>query len=95
MNKKAQSRLSNQLIHLKQKQFTGQVNIKADNNTWQIYLCLGRLVWADSGIHPNRSWKRLIDKYCPQVDWHNFKLENTERLECGDYSILTSAAWRK
>jgi two-component system, chemotaxis family, response regulator PixG len=91
MNKKAQSRLSNQLIYLKQKQFTGQVSIQADNSTvWKIYLCLGRLVWADSGIHSNRSWKRLIDKYCPLVDWHNFQLENYRRVEYGYYSVLTN-----
>ncbi len=91
MNKKGQSRLSNQLIDLKQKQFTGQVNIKDYTDTvWKIYLCLGRLVWADSGIHSNRSWKRLIDKYCPQIDWHNFQLDNSNQVECGYYSVLTT-----
>jgi chemotaxis family two-component system response regulator PixG len=96
MNHSTQSNLSNQLIYLKRKQFTGQVNIQtAARVNWRIYLCLGRLVWADGGIHSYRSWKRLFDKYCPQVDWYNFKIEDANQLECGDYYILNILLQRK
>ncbi len=67
MNAKILSKISDQLIYFKQKQFTGQINVQGSSSTtWRIYLCLGRLVWADRGVHPYRSWKRLIDKYCPR-----------------------------
>ena len=69
--------LFNQLISLKQKQFTGKVNLKSPQNiNWTFYLYLGRLVWVDGGIHPNRSWKRLLDKCCLN--------SNINKIEIGD-----------
>ena len=69
--------LFNQLISLKQKQFTGKVNLQSPQNiNWTFYLYLGRLVWVDGGIHPNRSWKRLLDKYCLNP--------NIKKIEIGD-----------
>lgn len=89
MNAQPQTELSNHLIHLKQKQFTGKIKITAGTDTmWRIYLCLGRLVWTDGGIHSNRSWKRSIDKYCPQIDWDNFKLKSIDYSDCGDYYYI-------
>ena len=89
MNTKSLNKLSNRLLHFKQKQFTGQIKIKGnDNTTWRIYLCLGRLVWADGGVHPYRSWKRLINKYCPQVDWNSCKFDFSKKSDSGDYHIL-------
>lgn len=91
MNTISPNQLSKQLIHLKQKQFTGQIEIKGSGQTtWRIYLCLGRLVWADGGVHPYRSWKRLIDKYCPKIDWNNCNISFTPRDNKGDYHVLKS-----
>ena len=96
MVNKFNSRLANQLVFIKQKQFTGKVKITSATGTeWLIYLCLGRLVWTDGGIHPNRSWKRLVDKYCPQVDWNNFQFRKDKNFECGDYYLLTVLLQRK
>ncbi len=96
MVNKFNSRLANQLVFIKQKQFTGKVKIvSARGIEWLIYLCLGRLVWADGGIHPNRSWKRLVDKYCTQVDWNNFQFRKDKNFECGDYYLLTVLLQRK
>lgn len=96
MNDKSLNKLSTQLIQLKQKQFTGQIKIQGSGKTmWRIYLCLGRLVWADGGVHPYRSWKRLIDKYCPQVDWYNLEIDFTSQSDCGDYCVLTVLLERK
>lgn len=89
MNTPSPNKLSNQLIYFKQKQFTGQINIQGNSSTtWRIYLCLGRLVWADGGIHPYRSWKRLIDKYCPKVDWYNCDIDFSTKVDCGDYHVI-------
>ena len=96
MVNKFNSRLANQLVFIKQKQFTGKIKItSATGVEWLIYLCLGRLVWTDGGIHPNRSWKRLVDKYCPQVDWNNFQFRKDKNFECGDYYLLTVLLQRK
>ncbi|MCC0179332.1 response regulator, partial [Waterburya agarophytonicola K14] len=89
MNDNTQNKLLSNLIYFKHKQFTGQINIQGSSQTvWRIYLCLGRLVWADGGIHPHRSWKRLIDKYCPQVDWYALDINFVRQSDCGDYNVL-------
>ena len=89
MNAKISYKLSDQLIYLKQKQFTGQINVQGSSKTtWRIYLCLGRLVWADGGVHPYRSWKRLIDQYCPKVDWYHCDIDFSGKADCGDYCVI-------
>jgi len=96
MNNKSPNQLSNNLIFFKKKQFTGQINIQGSAKIiWRIYLCLGRLVWADGGVHPHRSWKRLIDKYCPRTDWYSINLDFARQSDCGDYHVLTSLLERK
>lgn len=96
MSNKYNSRLSNQLIFLKQKQFTGKVSVKDSSETeWILYLCLGRLVWAEGGIHPHRSWKRLLDQYCPQVNENNLLEDKSQEFECGDYYVLTVLLQKK
>ncbi len=93
---KFNSRLANQLIFIKQKQFTGKIKISCPTGVkWILYLCLGRLVWGEGGIHPNRSWKRLLDKYCPQINWNNFNLRHDKDFECGNYYLLTVLLQRK
>ncbi len=96
MAHKFNSRLANQLVFIKQKQFTGKIKVASSNGVeWLLYLCLGRLVWTDGGIHPHRSWKRILDKYCPKVDWNNFQLRHDKKFECGDYYVLTVLLQRK
>lgn len=96
MNNQDQQKLSSELINFKQKQFTGQINIQANTNTtWRIYLCLGRLVWADGGVHSHRSWKRLINKYCPQINWHDFRVETINKCDGGDHYVLIAVLEKK
>ena len=96
MSRKYSSQLLNQLIFFKQKQFTGKVNVKDFVGTkWSLYLCLGRLVWAEGGIHPYRAWRRLLDRYCSQVNETNFKLDGDQKYECGDYYVLTILLQKK
>ncbi len=82
--------ISDHLIYFKQKQFTGQIDIKGSGTTvWKIYLCLGRLAWTSGGVHPYRSWKRSIDRFCPKIDWHTCDIDFASRGEFGDYHVLT------
>ena len=90
------NKLYNRLIYFKRRQFTGQISIKGSGKTiWKIYLCLGRLVWADGGVHPYRSWKRLIDKYCPNVDWYRTDIDFSGKFDGGDYHALKVLLERK
>ncbi|MEM7594758.1 MAG: response regulator [Cyanobacteria bacterium P01_A01_bin.83] len=83
------NKLSSQLIYFKQKQFTGQISIKGSSQTtWKVYLCLGRLIWASGGVHPYRSWKRLIDIYCPKIEWYNCGIDFSSKADGGDYHVL-------
>ena len=96
MSTNSPDKLSTRLLLYKQKQFTGQIEIKGSSGTvWRIYLCLGRLVWADGGVHPHRSWKRLIDKYCPKLDWYNCNIDFSRRDDSGDYHVLKVLLERK
>ena len=89
MSTNSPDKLSNRLIRFKKKQFTGQIEIKGSGRTvWRIYLCLGRLVWADGGVHPYRSWKRLIDKYCSKLDWYSCNIDFSSKGDSGDYHVL-------
>lgn len=96
MSTNSPDKLSTRLILYKQKQFTGQIEIKGSSKTvWRIYLCLGRLVWADGGAHPYRSWKRLIDKYCSKLDWHTCNIDFSRKCDSGDYHVLKVLLERK
>ncbi|MDJ0715172.1 MAG: response regulator [Prochloraceae cyanobacterium] len=83
-------KLDSQLNYLKQEQFTGLIDIKSNTEVqWKIYLCLGRIVWADGGPHAYRSWIRLLKKHCPKIDLSNKFINNSKKCECWKYRILT------
>ena len=89
MSNNSHTKLLDNLIYFKQKQFTGQIDIRGSSATvWQIYLCLGRLVWTSGGVHPYRCWKRLIARFCPQIDWHTCDIDFSSQGESGDYHVL-------
>ncbi len=77
------------LKSFEKKQFTGWLDAEASNGqTWRIYFCLSRLVWADGGLHPHRSWWRHITQYCPQIDYNKEKIKDLDSFECWNYHIL-------
>lgn len=60
--------LSNTFESHKQSQFTGVVRIGAGGTThWSLNFHLGRMVWAQTLIHPVRRWHRQLVKHCPQI----------------------------
>ncbi|MEB3294819.1 MAG: response regulator [Synechococcales bacterium] len=69
------SRLLLTLMTLQQQRATGELLIFLDrqqSSHWQIYLYLGRLVYATGGTHPVRRWYRAVKQHCPQLlqeDW--------------------------
>jgi two-component system, chemotaxis family, response regulator PixG len=83
------AKLPQQLKYLQQEQFTGRLQIKSSEELqWQVYFCLGRLVWADGGEHSNRSWKRHLAKYCPQLNRSPLLSKYSAQWECPKYQFL-------
>ncbi|MEM7593881.1 MAG: response regulator [Cyanobacteria bacterium P01_A01_bin.83] len=61
---------------LKESRFSGQLVISdTKEQTWILYLYLGRIVYASGGVHPVRRWRRHVIAYCPA------RLANAEELK--------------
>jgi two-component system, chemotaxis family, response regulator PixG len=85
-----------QLISLQQERFTGKIDLRSPNSLhWKLYFFLGRLVWAEGGCHPHRSWERHITKYCPQINLKTICLRDLDRFECQNYQMLTNWLHKK
>ena len=81
--------LISQLRSLQLKRFTGQLDIKPlTGKPWKIYFFFGRIIWADGGCHPYRSWKRLLIQYCRQVTFEEAIVCGAEKFECWNYRLL-------
>lgn len=82
-----------------QKQFTGIVDIKSNNSKpiiqWRIYLCLGKLIWADGGIHSLRYLQRQVKKYCPQVDLTQINFSLDDAFKCQEYCFFSNLVQQK
>ena len=88
---KVENQITQKLLSARQKKFTGKLAISSLNNTriWHLYFCLGRLIWADGGCHPRRSWQR----YFLNCDFRIHETLNSERtknaeIECCNYYLL-------
>lgn len=67
---------------LKESRFSGQLVISdTQDQTWVLYLYLGRIVYASGGVHPVRRWRRHVVAYCPA------RLANVEELQLALASI--------
>ncbi len=77
-----------QLATQSQMQFTGQLEIQnSQGQKWHLYFGLGRLVWANGGVHPRRRWRRQA-RYCPEIN-ANLIVRDADEYECWDYHLLT------
>jgi len=83
----AMDKLSDQLTNLSQRQFTGKLDVQGVT-TWNLYFCLGRLVWASGGCHPNRRWYRHSSQYFPQVTPDDIRLREGDISQCWEYQVL-------
>jgi two-component system, chemotaxis family, response regulator PixG len=55
------------LTELKQARFSGRVLLKSSfGQVWTVYLYLGRILYANGGLHPIRKWQRNLAAYCFQ-----------------------------
>ncbi len=78
-----------QLITQSESKFTGRMEIVTSKGVkWDIYLGLGRVVWATGGSHPHRRWQRLLVKYCSQPQSQP-TIRGQDQFEAWDYHILS------
>ncbi|MGK7935929.1 MAG: response regulator [Xenococcaceae cyanobacterium] len=83
------------LLHeVSQKQFTGIINVKLQDSKqvteWKIYLCLGKLIWADGGVHPFKALRRHLKNYCPQVDRTKINFSLDDKFKCQEYCFFSN-----
>ena len=73
-----------------QLKYTGKLEIKSQNKQkWSFYYRFGRIIWATGGTHPHRRWRRLMTKYCPQINLDKIKLTAEQvAFEYWDYKLL-------
>ena len=82
--------LERQITNLEARLFTGELSLIFDNNLeFQLYLCLGRAIWVDGGNHPYRCWRRLVAKYCSEIEFDPKDIDAAERFKCWNYQLLT------
>ncbi|MGF1487056.1 MAG: response regulator [Prochloraceae cyanobacterium] len=83
--------LREQLLSSQESRLTGKLQIKqSDRKDWQIYFCLGRIIWADGGEHPHRFWFNHLNKYCHRAKFKSEKIAEVQKFQCWNYRLLTT-----
>ena len=79
------------LNNFKKQSFTGIAHIKPKTNNpvyWKIYFQDGKIIWANGGIHSERSWQRHLNKYCPKIDSKQINSYINKKYRCSEYQLL-------
>lgn len=85
-----------QLTSYSGQKFTGKLELQlTPREKWDLYLNLGRLIWATGGLHPVRRWRRQLWRCCRDISPNQINLRNTDALESWDYQILVIVVQRK
>ncbi|NEO26761.1 MAG: response regulator [Kamptonema sp. SIO4C4] len=81
--------LKEHLLSYSQNKFTGKLSLQlVTGEQWELYLSLGRLVWATGGFHPVRRWLRQLWRCCPEIALSQLHLRRSDHGECWDYQVL-------
>jgi chemotaxis family two-component system response regulator PixG len=87
--------LNQQLEKYAQQGFTGRLDIAAVDRSWNLFFCLGRLVWATDSCYSNRRFRRVWQQTCPQV-LPNLSGENIRSKQqtaiCANYELFRTIA---
>lgn len=67
----------------------------ADNCNWSFYFKKGNIVWASSNNHRFRRVYRLINKFCPELDFYKTKLREQEISELWEFLFINVLYKRK
>jgi two-component system, chemotaxis family, response regulator PixG len=81
--------LIQQLTAQSQGKFTGRLEIKeAGGRQWELYFCVGRLVWATNNFHPIRQLKRYLARHCPKIKFETLVLPDSDKFSSWTYQVL-------
>ncbi|MEM7594759.1 MAG: response regulator [Cyanobacteria bacterium P01_A01_bin.83] len=80
------------LNNLNKQSFTGIAHIKTKVDShpinWKVYFDSGKLIWANGGIHSQRSWQRHLSKYCSDNNSKRVNFQEAEQYRCSEYANL-------
>lgn len=80
------------LNNLKKQSFTGIAHIKTKINNptihWKVFFNNGKLIWANGGVHSQKSWQRHLSKYCSNVNLKQVDFRGSEQYSCPEYRNL-------
>ena len=85
---KPMNSLVSKLITCAENQFTGRLDISTYKGEYKLYLGLGRLVWANCEIHPNRRWRRNLRQICPALESNQLKIRQSDEMDSWEYWAL-------
>jgi len=89
-------KLVDRLAAASQKQLTGRLDAIGDRGqTWSLYFCVGRLLWATTADHPVRRLQRHLARQFPQVSFDSLTVRETDRFFCWSYQVLWILAKRQ
>lgn len=84
-----------------QQQFTGRLTLDTpQQEQWQFYFGMGRLLWASGGEHLRRRWRRQLALACKQDNltksyYTEGHLREGDHYECWDFHLLLVLHKRK
>ncbi|MEN9230071.1 MAG: response regulator [Thermostichus sp. DG02_5_bins_236] len=62
------SNVVKELLRIKREQLSGILTIESSDQVWQLYLYLGRVLYADGGNHSVRRWHNKLRRFCPSLE---------------------------
>jgi two-component system, chemotaxis family, response regulator PixG len=81
--------LIQQLTAQSQGKFTGRLEVKeTGGRQWELYFCVGRLVWATNNFHPIRQLKRYLARHCPKIKFDTLVLPDSDKFSSWTYQVL-------
>lgn len=81
--------LIQQLTAQSQGKFTGRLEIKdKGGRQWDLYFCVGRLVWATNNFHPIRQLRRYLARHCPKIKFETLILPESDKFSSWTYQVL-------
>jgi chemotaxis family two-component system response regulator PixG len=96
--RKSSAYLKEQLEQQAEKGFTGKLEVTATNSKWDLFFCLGRLVWATDSQYPHRRFRRTWQQTYPRILQNlpkNFPHSYKQPTLCQHYEFLRTTAKQK
>lgn len=87
--------LTEQLLALKQNNFSGRLQVQALNRDWVFYCYVGRILYATGGDHRVRRWQRILLASFPHLKLSELAIEfqpffSPGAAQCWEYQFLNA-----